>query len=176
VLPDSFLGGSAPHLEVISLYGIPYPGIWKLLLSTTALVHLRLCDIPHSRYISPEGMVTALSTLTSLERLYLKFRSPRPQDDREDRHPPSLRSIVLPTLTRFWFRGNDEHLEYIISRVDAPQLHDIHISFFNRLVFHTPHLCQFISRTELLRSPHRAEVTFYGRQVSVTPFFFVKWR
>ena len=71
VLPDSFLGGSAPSLRTTWLEGIPFPGIGKLLLSTTDLVSLSLFDIPHSGFISPEAMVATLSTLTRLEGLGL---------------------------------------------------------------------------------------------------------
>ena len=66
VSPYSFLGGSAPRLQSLLLYGIPFPGLPKLLLSATHLVNLFLSNIPRSRYISPEEIVTALSTLTSL--------------------------------------------------------------------------------------------------------------
>jgi hypothetical protein len=40
VLPDSFLGGSAPRLEHLELFGIPFPGLPKLLPSITHLVDL----------------------------------------------------------------------------------------------------------------------------------------
>ena len=46
VVPDSFLGGSAPRLEALELNGIPFPGFSKLLLSATQLVELRLFEIP----------------------------------------------------------------------------------------------------------------------------------
>ena len=67
VLPDSFLGGSAPRLQTLVFQGIPFPGLPRLLLSATHLVTLSLFDIPHSGYIPPEAMVTALSTLTCLQ-------------------------------------------------------------------------------------------------------------
>src|SRR6266849_8476646 len=54
VIPDSFLGGSAPRLRRFSLSNIPFPGLSKLLLSAAHLVGLHLSDIPHSGYISPE--------------------------------------------------------------------------------------------------------------------------
>jgi hypothetical protein len=38
VLPDSFLGGSAPRLRSLTLRSIPFPGLPKLLLSATHLV------------------------------------------------------------------------------------------------------------------------------------------
>jgi hypothetical protein len=71
VIPDSFLGGSAPRLRLLWLKHIPFPGLPKLLLSATYLVELYLEYIPHSGYISPEEIVTALSTLTSLKSLLL---------------------------------------------------------------------------------------------------------
>ena len=101
VVPDSFLGGSAPRLRYIELSNLPFSGLPKLLLSTTHLVILRLRYIPHSGYISPEAMVTALSVLTSLEELTLRFQSPRSCPDRASRRPPPSTRSVLPVLTRF---------------------------------------------------------------------------
>src|SRR6266403_4446456 len=71
VIPNSFLGGSAPHLRSFWLSSIPFPGLPKLLLSATHLVILSLTNIPHSGYISPEAMATLLSVLSSLQRLSL---------------------------------------------------------------------------------------------------------
>ena len=101
VVPDSFLGGSAPRLRYIELSNLPFSGLPKLLLSTTHLDILRLRYIPHSGYISPEAMVTALSVLTSLEELTLRFQSPRSCPDRASRRPPPSTRSVLPVLTRF---------------------------------------------------------------------------
>ena len=87
-LPDSFLGGSAPRLRGIWLEGIPFPGLPKLLLSATQLVYLDLDNIPHSGYISPEAIVTALSTLTCLIRLRLFFESPQSRPGPAHQCPP----------------------------------------------------------------------------------------
>jgi hypothetical protein len=35
-----------------------------------------------------------------------------------------------------------------VARIDAPLLHDIHISFFNQLIFYIPQLSHFINRIE----------------------------
>ena len=80
-LPDSFLGGSAPRLEYLWLRRVPFPGLPKLLLSATHLTILHLEFIPRLGYFSPEGMATALSTLTRLTRLWLLFESPQPCPD-----------------------------------------------------------------------------------------------
>ena len=82
VLPDSFLGGSAPRLQSFYLCGIPFLGLPKLLLTTTDLVKLTLWRIPHNRYISPSAMVTCLSSLIRLPSLTLGFRSPLSCPDR----------------------------------------------------------------------------------------------
>ena len=66
VLPKSFLGGSAPCLRSLTLDGISYPSVGRLLSSTTNLVQLSLWHIPHSRYIAPETIIPSLSTLSRL--------------------------------------------------------------------------------------------------------------
>ena len=176
VLPDSFLDGSAPRLRKFSLAGIAFPGLGKLLLSTHHLVTLRLWDIPHSGYMSPDAMVTALSALTRLQRIALTFRSPRSRAVRESRLPPPLARVVLPALITLEFQGDSEYFEDFVSRIDAP-LHHIYITFFNQLVFDTPLLLRhFISRTKTFQAsqahwsanvvfrPKYAEVSFFGQE------------
>ncbi|KAI0270302.1 hypothetical protein BGY98DRAFT_264274 [Russula aff. rugulosa BPL654] len=122
VLPDSFLGGSTPHLRFLALNFIPFPGLPKLLLSSIHLVGLCLRNIPLSGYISPEAMVTCLSMLTSLEDLEIKFESPRSFPDQENRRSlPPTRSI-LPALVCLEFKGVDEYLEDLVARIDTPRL------------------------------------------------------
>src|SRR5713101_3622115 len=101
VVPDSFLGGSAPSLEHVSLSGIPFPGLPKVLLSAAHLVDLRHFNIPHSGYISPEAMVALLSALSSLEVLFLKFESPQSRPDWESRslRPPNALSSLLSSIS-----------------------------------------------------------------------------
>jgi hypothetical protein len=156
VLPDSFLGGSTPHLRSLMLDGIPFPGLLKLLLSTTHLVTLRLMEIPHSGYFSPKAIVAVLSTLTSLEEFFLGFKSPLSRPDWENRRLlPPTRS-VLPVLTYFRFKGVCEYLEDIVTRIDAPRLNDLHITLFNQIVFDTPQFIQFISRLPALETFEKA--------------------
>ena len=147
VVPDSFLGGSTPRLEYLNLLGIPFPGLPKLLLSTTHLVTLHLYNIPHSGYISPDRVVAALSTLTSLESLWLQFESPRSCPDQASRRPSPKTRSVLPGLTDFNFKGVSEYLDDLVARIDAPQLNSLDITFFNDIVFDTPQLVRFISHT-----------------------------
>ena len=158
VLPDSFLGGSAPRLRSLVLDYIPFPGLPKILLSATDLVDL-LCTIPHSGYISPESMATGLSVLTRLEFLSLTFQSPRSRPDRASRRPPPRSRSTLFSLTEFLFTGVSEYLDDLVARINAPQLFNLMISFFNQIIFDTPHFIQFISRTPSLNTPVKAHIT-----------------
>ncbi|KAI0288888.1 hypothetical protein BC826DRAFT_1107407 [Russula brevipes] len=158
VLPDSFLGGSAPHLQTLQLDGVPFPAMPKLLSSASDFVILHLHDIPHSGYISPEAMVTCLCELTRLKTLSIEFRSPLSRPD-EPSPPRSIR-IVLPALNQFVFRGVSEYLEDLTSQIDAPLLSSFHITFFNQLIFNTPRLCTFLSHAEKLGSQSHAEMSF----------------
>ena len=167
ILPDSFLGGSAPLLQCLHLHSVPFPALPRLLLSATNLVVLRLWDLPPSGYISPEAIVTSLSALTKLKSLYLGFQSPRSQPNQEGRLPPPISRVVLPALTDFWFIGDREYLEDTLPKIDTPQLRRIHITFFGQPAFDTPSLRDFISRTELFEAPHRAHLFFSKCDVTV---------
>jgi hypothetical protein len=162
VIPDSFLDGSAPRLDSFSLFGIPFPGLPKLLLSATHLAVLRLENIPHSGYISPEAIVAPLSVLSSLESLTLLFRSPQSCPDGETRRPPPSKRFVIPVLNLFRFKGVIEYLEDLVIGIDTPQLDLLNITFFNQINFDTPRLAQFINRTPRFRKRH-ATVGFDDR-------------
>ena len=133
--PDSFLGGSAPRLQSLRLYGFPLPGKGKLLLSTRDLVDLSLGFIPYSGYVSPESMVDILSALTKLKSFQLhltRFESFGFWTHEESQYPPVFERVVLPALTNFDYRGNSEYLEGIVSRIDAP-LDCVAVTFTNQL-------------------------------------------
>ena len=178
VVPDSFLGGSAPRLEYLSLDGIPFPGLPNLLLFTTHLVSLSLDNIPHSGYISPDVMVAVLSTLTSLERLSLEFISPRSCPDQASRRPPPKTRSVLPSLADIRFKGVSEYFDDLVACVDAPQLNRLNITFFNDIVFDTPQLARFISHTRKSKALKSVEISFQDGGASIdfssqtSPFVF----
>jgi hypothetical protein len=167
VLPDSFLGGSAPRLVFLQLRGVPFPGLPKLLLSTTHLVALYLTNIPHSGYISPEAVVTALFTLTSLERFSFEFQSPRSHHNLAIRRPFPPTRTVLPVLTHFRFKGVCEYLDDFVARIDTPRLNDLSITFFNDIIFDVPQFIQFISRTPATKALENAHVVFGVREAWV---------
>ena len=158
VIPDSLLGGSAPHLQFFSLSHISFPGLSKLLLTASRLVSLWLFNIPHSGYISPEAFVTLFSVLSNLEDLSLKFQSPRSHPGGRLWSSQSLKRAILPTLRVFHFKGVTEYLEELVIRIGTPQLDDMNITFFNQIDFDTRRLAQFINCTPTLRALHEAHV------------------
>ena len=166
--PDSFLGGNAsPRLEELVLDRISFPGLPKVLSSASHLLYLMLQNIPHSGYISPKAMATALSTLTSLESLTLEFLSPQSCPDRESQHLPSTRS-VLPVLTAFRFKGVSEYLDVFVACIDTPQLNTLDIVFFNDIVFVAPQFIQFIDgRPSFLKAFEKAHISLRDGVVSV---------
>ena len=167
VLPDSFLGGSAPRLRYLSLVSVPFPGLPKLLLSTTRLLYLWLVGIPHSGYISPEAIATSLSMLTSLKTFQFEFESPQSSPDQENRRSLPPTRFVLPSLTHFWFKGVDKYLEDLLSRVDAPRVSRLSITFFNDTHFNTRELNQFISRTPTFGGTNDARLIFGSQEAQV---------
>ena len=167
VIPDSFLGGSAPRLRHFDLSGIPFPGLTNLLLSATHLIHLFLRDIPHSGYISPEAMVSLLSVLSNIEILYFEFRSPQSRPDWESQRLPPPKRFVLPALSEFNFKGVTEYLEEFVTRVDTPQLVEMDVTFFNQIDFDCPRLAQFINCTPTLRARDEVHVQFDQSVASV---------
>ena len=168
IIPDSFLGGSAPRLRFLQLDNIPFPGLPKLLLSTTHLVDLFLHNIPHSGYISPKAMVALLSALSSLEALHLGFESPQSRPHRETQSLPPPKRSVLTSLHEFRFKGITEYLEELITCIDTPQLEYMVIILFNQVDFDCPRLAQFINCTPILRAFHDAHVRFDDSTACVT--------
>jgi hypothetical protein len=168
VVPDSFLGGSAPRLRKLALKFASFPGLPKLLLSTTDLVELSLRNIPHSGYISPEAMVDCLSTLTRLKELNLTFTSPQSRPDKESRRPPHPTRTLLSSLTEFCFDGASDYLEDFVAQIDAPLLNRMTIEFFHQATLDTPQLAQFISRIPHLRARDEARILLSDDHVSIT--------
>ena len=169
ILPDSFFGGSAPHLRSLNLWGIPFPAIGKLLSSTRDLVTLYLGSIPPSGYISPEEMVNILSALTRLKELHLTFfEIPRFLTHGTSQRPSVLTRVVLPALTTFSFFGGGSYLEEIVSRIDAP-LDCINMTLSDQAV-NVPLLRDFIGRTKVLNAPHRAGTFFSNCNARISLF------
>ena len=168
LVPDWFLGGSAPRLRHLSLRSIHIPELPKLLMSAADLVDLSLLDVPHSAYIPPETMVVCLSTLTRLKSLVVEFKSPQSRPLPEHRRPPPLTLTVLPALTDLRFKGISEYLEDLLARIDAPVLHSLAITLFHQLIFDTPHISQFFARALKSKALNDARIVFEDRAVRIS--------
>ena len=163
VLPDSFLGRSAPRLRSFWLERVPFPSLPKLLLSANGLVSLTLDGIPDSGYFSPDAIATALRVTTKIEYLELGFLSPRPLPDPASRPLSPPTRFVLPSLTEIIFKGVYEYLEDILSRFDAPLLYDLTVTFFNFMDLNSdiPQLHRLINHAEGLKALGRAVVWIF---------------
>jgi hypothetical protein len=51
-----------------------------------------------------------------------------------------------------------------------PLLDRFKLTFFNQLIFDTPLLCDFISRTESFKAPHPVSISFYNSIVDISLF------
>jgi hypothetical protein len=172
VLPFEFLGRSAPSLQTIRLYGVPFPALPTLLLSASGLVTLDLKHIPPTGYISPESMVVGLAEMPRLESFTMGFKPAN-----FHWHPylicqPPATLTVLPALIRFDFEGANEYLEALVSWIDGPQLIRIDVHYSNPADFQATQLSQFIDRsvgseTSLMR---HAKVIFSSSAVTFATF------
>jgi hypothetical protein len=168
VLPDSFVGGSAPRLRSLHLKKVPFPALPKLLLTASDLVLLLLEDIPNSGYISPEVMVTCLPTLTRLEEFSLLFQYTRSLPDPQNRRLHPLPRAVLPALRRFYFHGFNEYLEDLVARIEAPRPNEVRITFFTRLIFEVSQLSRFLSFAESFKGLNHVALRVHLTGVEVT--------
>jgi hypothetical protein len=167
--PDTFLGGSSPRLRTIHLNHIPFPTLPRLLLSCNDLVSLTLSRIPHSGYISPEDMVTSISTMTRLSSLFISFDSLASLPDwrTQRQRPPPLTRTVLPALIQLWFSGLSEYLEDLVARINAPLLRVVSIILVNQLVLHTQQLSQFIGHAPMFMSYTEAKMVFTSTNIAI---------
>jgi hypothetical protein len=163
--PVKFLGRSS-HLRSLSFDNIPAPGLPELLLFSPNLVDLHLRSIPITGFISPDAMVTALSTLTRLETLYLDFQesTPRSHPDWEIRRLPPPTRTVLHSLIDFHIQSFIEYLDDFMARIDAPLLErlEIHIDTPSHLsqviVLDTSHILRFISHVPKFQTLSEAHI------------------
>jgi hypothetical protein len=162
VLPDLLLDGSAPRLRELTLHGIPFLELPRLLLSATHLVTLYLDKIPDFKIFSLEAMVIAVSKLTGLEILCLEFKYSlfRAFSNVQGRCPPPPTRSILPALARFTFRGVSRVLENLVARLNTPLLNTLSVTIFDEVNFDTPQLARFISHVPGFRANTEAKVLF----------------
>ena len=166
-IPDSFMGGFAPRLRGLWLWGLSFPSLPKLLSSAADLVNLTLWGFPHSDHTSPEAMVTCLSMLANLKSFSLGFQSPRFLDNKEIRELPRT---ILPSLASLFFRGDSDYLKDFMSRIDTPLLNRLSIEFLDQLESDVPLFRRLISHSTTFKAPHLADIAFSQPDVKITLF------
>ena len=164
VLPETFLGGSAPHLEWFELGGISFPTFPDFVLASTQIQYLSLNDIPDSGYISPDVMATCLAALPNLRHLSVGFQSPRSRP--VEIALPTQTRAVFPALTSLYFRGVSEYFEDFIARIEGPHLSFLAITFFMDLIFDIPRLHTLITRT-LTGRVNQASMEFTSQEIQI---------
>jgi hypothetical protein len=166
VLPETFLGGSAPRLQSFILRGIPFPTFPKFILSAIQIVYLFLVDIPNSGYISPDAMATCLATLPNLKTVGFGFRSPLSRPLRVGL-PPLSRTILLPALATLAFKGASEYFEDFLAGTRIPLLNSLEMVFFMDLIFDIPRTHGLIDRAEGFRLLGHAWVMFSSKRIVI---------
>jgi hypothetical protein len=160
VISDTFLGGRAPRLRSVNLFHVPFPTLPRLLLSANHLVELHLQEIPKNGYISPDAMATCLAVLTKLESVTIssQFWGPFPQNQENQHLPPMTRGVV-PSLTKFTFRGaSGEYLDDLMARIHLPQLNHLNLLFYHHPTIGVPKLPQIVHHIETFKPPFEAVV------------------
>jgi hypothetical protein len=164
IIPNEFLGGSAPQLRIFLVEDIAFPALPRLVASATHLTNLRLENIPDAGYVSPEAMVSCLSKLHKLEDVVIGFQSRQPPRSQVTQPSPTW----LPSLTRFEFRGDTEYLKHLIAGIRAPNLDILRIWTFADVTFVNPQLYNFINIAEKLRQLRRAHISLEPWSVGIT--------
>ena len=130
------------QLRTLHLTWPDIPALPKLLSLSTALVDLQLSKISNVEYFSPN----ALAGMTQLRTLLLHFLSVTLHRNDLTLPSQSQECIALPALTRLQYRGTSEYLDSFVTRIDAPRLRKIDITFFCRPTMDASQVGQFLNR------------------------------
>ncbi len=165
-LPSAFRWG--PRLRTLHLTRAAIPALPQLLAPSRGIVDLQLHEIPSDGYFSPQAFANALSGMTQLRTLSLHFLSFTLRRNYLGLPPPPGERVVLPTLTCLKYRGTSKYLDTLVTRIDAPRLGDIDITFFSRPTMDASQLGRFIKRIEMQESHHRADILSSGHAISIS--------
>jgi hypothetical protein len=165
-LPSTFRWGS--RLRTLRSTRIAFPTFLQLLSPCLDMEDLQLHEIPRCGYFSPEAFVNALIAMTRLRSLSLHLLSFPRRRTYIALPPPPLERIVLPSLTRFRYRGSSKYLDTFVDRIDAPHLENIDITFFSQPTIDASQLGRFIERTDMQTSLSQAEVEISAHAISIS--------
>jgi hypothetical protein len=158
-----------PRLRTLHLTRANILALPQLLFFSTGLVDLQLHEISDVGYISPEAFANALSGMSHLRTLSLRFLSSAPYPVCVGLPPHPSELVVLPALRSLKYRGTSKYLDSLADRIDAPRLGNIDITFFSQPPpTEPPQLGRFINRIARQKSPCRADILFSKRAISIS--------
>ena len=104
-------------------------------------------------------MVTCLVTLPNLEDLSIRFwyyeSHPFPTIQ-SSTHWPKHGWKILPSLSKFGYRGPAAYPEDFVARISAPLLDSIRVAHYDSIIFpnhsHWQRLCSFIALSDIFGS------------------------
>ena len=161
-LPSTFQW--SPRLRCFHSSRVAFPSLLRLLYSSKNLVDLQLHEVLHPSIFPPEVFMNAFSGMVQLRSLSLHFPSIIVHVNLP---PTSEQLVVLPALTRLNYTGRAEYLEGLVSRMDAPLLGDIKLTFLNIAVTNLPELRKFTNRIATHNSYHWADILASELGISV---------
>jgi len=143
----------APQLRHLILANFIYPIGSPLLSTAMGLVGLALVNMLPSTYFQPNKLLHRLSLLPQLETLSIGFdpSGSRNYVDLDVTHMHNSTHISLPNLRFFQFLGFNPYSEALLSRITAPHLEVVQVTFWEEETFSVPSLLQFMSTSEDLR-------------------------
>jgi len=168
LFPNTF---QAPQLRHLLLVNLTCPIGSPLLSAAIGLVGLALINIPPSTYFQPHELLHRLSLMPQLEILWIGFdpSDSRNYVDLDVTHMHHATHISLPNLRFFQFRGFNPYSEALLSRITAPHLEVVQVTFWEEETFSVPCLLQFMSTSEDLRLGS-AVLSFNGGEAKLSGY------
>jgi hypothetical protein len=168
LLPEAF---QAPRLRHLVLFKCSCPIGSPLLSAAMGLVALSLVDIPPSTFFQPDELLHRIALMPQLEILWIAF------DKFYSGHYVNLgvtdmhnaTHILLPNLRYFQFGGVNAYSEAFLSRITAPCLEVVQVSFWEKRPFSVLYLNFMTSTREYRKTVVYFSSSSKSEEVPCTP-------
>ena len=143
----------APQLRYLILINLICPIGSPLLSAAKNLVALSLVNITPSTYFQPDELRHRVSLIPQLESLWITFDSvfSGQYADLDITHIHNATQISLLNLRHYHFGGFNAYSEALLSRITAPHLGEVSITFWEERPLSVSCLVEFMSTSEDLR-------------------------
>ncbi|KAI0263611.1 hypothetical protein BC834DRAFT_304452 [Gloeopeniophorella convolvens] len=172
-LPPSF---SAPRLAVLELGGIAPPVEPDSSLSARfpVLVYLWLSDILSTIQLPPEYIVDIISSMPLLTDLGIHFRHQRNNCSEScgiGRAAKRVQTKRTPQLSLrcLTFKGSCKYFDNLASRISAPSLQHLDVTFYNQLSFALPSIMSFDGARSIVEAAPSTSILFEPGYVQIAP-------